>query len=325
MAIDPRIAQRQAELEAKKKQASKPANNYISASGGQGYVSEESRRKQNLTRLPVSQEPVVSAGGGSGYAGTGGGAPVVTAPAAATPVDNSSAFISVLEGMRADRDAEIARQREEYEKQQAEQKARFTDMKNTRDAQVNETYGNSKLNLDSAKQAADRDNYIAHMKGLKTMPQLSAVGGNGGYAQSLLSKQQVNYENNKSDIERTYLDDLRQLEADKNAALAANEEDYLNGIMGLETNAQDYLTRLEAMRTDDEALAAQMAGVIDKVSVPVNTAVQTATYTAPAASEYRYKLGGKSYNAQEFVTYLKNMGMSQAEIARYMQANGLSL
>ena len=116
MAIDPRIAQRQAELEAKKKQASKPANNYISASGGQGYVSEESRRKQNLTRLPVSQEPVVSAGGGSGYAGTGGGAPVVTAPAAATPVDNSSAFISVLEGMRADRDAEIARQREEYEK-----------------------------------------------------------------------------------------------------------------------------------------------------------------------------------------------------------------
>ena len=283
--------------------------------GNNEYTTVEQRRKQNLSRLPVSQTPVAPASGSSGGSSAG-----VATPAAP---DGASMYMSALKEMQRAQEAEYARQRAEYEKQQAELKARQNELKAARTGQMNEAFDNSKLNLDGAKESSLKDSYVAYMHGLKNMPQTSAISGNGGYAQSLLNRQQLAYENNRNAIEQNYLDNLRQLEADKNAGLATIEQDYLNGIMGLETNAQNYLNQLAALKNNDNTYSEQMAAIINKASAPA--AKTGATATKSGTEEYTYKLGGKSYSAQELITYLKGQGMTQAEIARYMQANGLTL
>lgn len=226
--------------------------------GNNEYTTVEQRKKQNISRLPVSQDPVGGSGGGSaGSAGT----------AVATAADPFDAYKSLLKQMR-----------------------------NERQAQADAAFETGKDNLDRAREAAMRDSYVAHMQGLKNMPQVSAVSGNGGYTQSLLARQQMNYENNRNAIEQKYLDDLTQLQTNRD-----------NGVI---SSNQDYLAELAA-------IAKSNAG---KTGTVKTSATATAT---PAA--YTYKLGGRTFTDQELITYLKGQGMTQAEIARYMQAKGLTL
>ena len=93
-------------------------------------------------------------------------------------------------------------------------------------------YKRGKRNINKAAADGNKEAYIAYMNGLKTMPQKAAIYGSGGYAQSLLNKSQLNYENNRNSIEQQ-----------RQASLADLEADYRNGIL----NAQnDYLTRLQS-------------------------------------------------------------------------------
>lgn len=227
------------------------------------YTNLEQRRKQYLSQLPVSQDPVVTSKGGTDGAGA--------AATVADPAENAAdGYLSILKQMQKDKDR-----------------------------QVQAAYDDGKANLDAAREAANRDAYVAYMHGLKNMPQISAVSGNGGYAQSLATKQQLNYENNRAATHQNYMNNLRQLQANRD-----------NGII---SNSNEYLTQLAAARKDEAADAAKAAA----------RAVTATAAAVPAANTY--KLNGKTYTDQEFVTYLKNMGMSQAEIARYMQSHGLTL
>lgn len=225
--------------------------------GDNEYTTVEQRRKQNLSRMPVVQ----NTGAGSGGSGT---AVAATATAASSPFD--------------------------------EYKSLLRQIQEERRAAAEAAYNAGKKNLDNARKAANKDAYIAYMHGLKNMPQISAMNGTGGYAQSLINKQQLNYENNRADIRNNYMDNLRQLQANRDAAVVSGN--------------QDYLTQLASVMKDNIGTTA----AAPKVAA---TNVGTATNT--------YKLGGNTYDEQGFIAYLKGLGMTQAEIAAYMQARGLSL
>lgn len=154
--------------------------------------------------------------------------------------------------------------------------------------QVNAAYKQGKQSLDNAKLAADKDAYIALMRGLKNMPQISAVSGNGGYAQSLLNKQELNYENNRSNIAQKYFDDLRALELNRDNGLISASQDYLGG------------------------LATLVKSSIPKASTAANT-------TAGSAFTGKYKVGNKTLSRDEYLKYLAGYGMDAEAAAEYMQ------
>lgn len=175
----------------------------------------------------------------------------------------------------------------------SEYKALLEQMKREKQAQVNAAFNQGKESLDNARAAANKDAYIAYMHGLKNMPQIAAMGGNGGYAQSLATKQQLNYENNRGNIYQKYMDNLRELEAAKaNGIVAAN---------------QDYLT--------------DMAGLI-KSGAPAATAVGGTTTTNNVWGG-KYKVGSKTMSRDEYLAYLAGYGMDAAQAAEYMQKNNI--
>lgn len=154
-------------------------------------------------------------------------------------------------------------------------------------AAANAAYKTGKANLDAAKEEANRNSYIAYMQGIKNFPQMNAVTGNGGMAESIASKHRLNYENNRNAVEQQYLADLLNLQTNRD-----------NNIVSAE---QDYLTQLMSM------------------SKP------TTKSSGTKETQYRYKLGGNTYNEQELVAYLKSLGMTPEAIARYLDAKGLDL
>ena len=112
----------------------------------------------------------------------------------------------------------------ELERQQAERQRML-------DAQ----YKAGKRNINDAAKQGNREAYVAYMQGMKNMPQKAAMYGAGGMAQSLANKSQLNYENNRNNIEQSRI-----------AALADLEADYRAGVM----DAKDrYLTQLQAAST----------------------------------------------------------------------------
>ena len=222
--------------------------------------------------------------------------PAVTT--ATAPVDNGyNAYIAALNQYQAD-----------YNRQQAELKAQQQALKEKRDAAVNLAYDNAKDSLGNAKKATLQDRYVAYMQGLKAMPQVSAVNGNGGYAQSLATKQRVNYENNRAATQQSYLDALKELESDKAAGLLSNEESYLTGIQNMENNANTYLQQLASLQ---ESFKAQQPAVT--ASAPVTT-----------TGEYKYKVGGQTMSRAQLLEYLASIGLTTEQAKRYMETNKLN-
>lgn len=240
-------------------------------------------------------------------------------PVYETPtVDNTAynAYANALSQLQQMQQAELNRQREAYERQQAELKAQQLSLKNQRDAQINTAFNNSRENLGVARDDSLGSSYVAYMKGIKNMPQIAAAGGNGGYAQSLLAKQQLNYENNRGAIEQSYLNNLRQLEADKNNALTSSEQSYTEGLMGLQTNAQNYLNNLNALSDDATGYAAQMQSLVKGLG---NT-----TSNAKADKEITgYKVGNETMTPKQYLAYLKQFGYTAEEAYDYMKNNNL--
>ncbi len=153
--------------------------------------------------------------------------------------------------------------------------------------QLDAAFNSGKAGLDNARLAAEKDAYIAHMRGLKNMPQISAVSGNGGYAQSLLNKQQLNYENNRAGIAQQYMDDLRQLQLNRD-----------NGIFDAK---QNYLTEVANFAK----------------SAPKTTASTSKAFTG------KYKVGDKTMTRSQYMDYLIGHGMTAEEAAAYMEKNGI--
>ena len=224
---------------------------YVNSYGSNEYTTAAQRKKQQLSRLAVSQQPVQT-------------------KAAATKT-------------------QTAQTQDPYAEYKAVLAQQYKAQKQAADA----AYNSSKNSLDKAKTAALRDAYISYMLSLRNMPQITAAVGKGGYAQSLAAKQQLNYQNNRSSIQQSYLDNLGSLRAKKDSGLADIDNSYHSTLA---------------------SLAKSTAGKSTKT-----------TAAATASPQYTYTLAGTSYTAPQFVAHLKNMGMTQKEIANYMNAKGLTL
>ena len=266
--------------------------------GNNEYTTLEQRKKQlqSLSKPYVTPDVVYEAPATSG-----------------SSVDNSyNNAINELKSLYA---SELARQREEAAQRQARLEAQQLQLKNQRDEAINNAYTSGKESLNTAKDNSLATSYVAYMKGLKAMPQVAAAGGNGGYAQSLAAKQQLNYENNRNNIEQSYLENLRQLEADKNNALTSSAESYTQGLMGLQSDAQDYLASLNAMQNDANGYASQMESLIK--------GLKTAATNNKDAETAGYKIGNKTYTRDEYINHLIGLGMSKEEAYNYMKNNKL--
>ena len=169
----------------------------------------------------------------------------------------------------------------------SEYRALMAQVQAEKQRQLDAAYNTGKAGLDNARLAAEKDAYIAHMRGLKNMPQISAVSGNGGYAQSLLNKQQLNYENNRAGIAQKYMDDLRQLQLNRD-----------NGIFDAK---QNYLT---------------------EVANYAKSAPKTTTATSNAFAG-KYKVGNKTMSRDEYLAYLASYGMDAEAAAEYMAKNNI--
>ena len=156
--------------------------------------------------------------------------------------------------------------------------------------QAEAAYNAGKKNLDNARKVANKDAYITYMHGLKNMPQISAMSGTGGYAQSLINKQQLNYENNRADIRNNYMDNLRQLQLNRdNAVISAN---------------QDYLGK--------------MASLIKSGTPTVSNPTTSSTTFAG-----KYNVGGKTMSRDEYLKFLAGYGMDAEAAAAYMASNNI--
>lgn len=182
----------------------------------------------------------------------------------------------------------------------AELKAMQAKLKAQQEAQVNAAYNQGKTNLDDARTGSLKEAYVTYMQGLKNMPQIAAAGGNGGYAQSLLNKQQLNYENNRSGIEQNYLQQLAELENNRAAGIVSANKDYTSQMASLLND--DILTK-----------AAEAA---------TGTSAGTSAGTSGAAQTY--KVGGQTMTKSELLAYLKSLGMTSSTAAHWMKANGIS-
>lgn len=173
--------------------------------------------------------------------------------------------------------------------------AKLAQLLSQKEKQLADAYAKSKANLDLARNDALRNSYVAYMRGLKAMPQVSEASGNGGYSQSLATQQQINYENNRNNIENTYLAQLRELEADR----AAGDVELQN----------DYVTQLAALYNGGKAR-----------STGGGTGGTTGTV---ATGERTYKMGNRVMTQAELAQYFKDKGWSAAEVDRYMTTHNL--
>lgn len=331
MAIDPRIAQRQIELAAKEaeKKRKLQAAQGNSGIGNNEYTNVADRKKQNFTvNAKVSQTPTGNTGdtGSTGSGSAGGVITLTTQNSNKEYIDainkNLASQLSAAEKLKTQQLDALTANKDKYI---ADQLA----LKEDQDALVNSNFDNASALLGRTNEDAQRQNYIAYMMGKKNMPQISAAIGNGGMAQSLLAKQQLGYEENRSAADQNYLDQLNEAIAQRDAALAQNGSAYTTNVSSYDLNylndiakvESDYLAKVQNLENDafNKKLSVEAANPVQVMT----TTVPTSTKTSSGASTYN--INGKDYTAQEFVSYLKNMGMTQAEIANYMKAKGLSL
>ena len=153
-------------------------------------------------------------------------------------------------------------------------------------AAADAAYKQGKANLDTAKESALRNNYISYMQGVKNLPQISAVAGSGGTSESLATKHQLNFENNRNSIEQQYLADLLGLQTNHENNIVTADQDYLTRLMSLYKPAT----------TKSSGTQSQLTG---------------------------YKVNGKTMSKEEYLAYLANLGMSAEEAYTFMKNNNI--
>ena len=98
-------------------------------------------------------------------------------------------------------------------------------------------YKQGKKNINRAADSGKKEAYVSFMQGMKNMPQKAAMYGAGGMAQSLANKSQLNYENNRNNIEQSRISALADLEADYKAGLMDSRDQYLTQLLAAQEKA----------------------------------------------------------------------------------------
>ena len=160
-----------------------------------------------------------------------------------------------------------------------------------RQRMLDEQYNQGKQNIRDTARASNKQVYIAYMQGLKNMPQAAAMYGSGGMAQSLANKSQLNYENNRKDVEKAKISALGELESDYRSGVMSGQDRYLTALK----NAPD----------------------------PIKTYSVPAQYTTTMGNQTLYKGADQDQSATALLTQLLNMGLTRQQAQEYLKSQGL--
>ena len=147
-----------------------------------------------------------------------------------------------------------------------------------------------KKNLENAAADSNKQAYVAYMQGMKNMPQAAAMYGSGGMAQSLANKSQLNYENNRKNIEEAKL-----------AGLADLESDYRAGVINA---GEDYLTKLSAATAKATAKSGGGTTTATGYSIGDNQTVHTGS-DEQALTSLVNELMGMGFTRKQAEEYIK--------------------
>lgn len=159
-----------------------------------------------------------------------------------------------------------------------------------RQRMLDEQYNQGKQNIRDTARASNKQAYIAYMQGLKNMPQAAAMYGSGGMAQSLANKSQLNYENNRKDIEKAKISALGELESDYRSGMMNGQEQYLAALKNAPAEYKTY-------------------------SGPV--------YTSTLGDKTLYKGGNKEQSIDALTSQLLSMGYTRAQVTDYLKSQGI--
>ena len=196
--------------------------------------------------------------------------PYITPPGAS--INESTGSYSVKNDAYSAYMAELERQRAE------------------RQRMLDEQYNQGKQNIRDTARTSNKQAYIAYMQGLKNMPQAAAMYGSGGMAQSLANKSQLNYENNRKDIEKAKISALGELESDYRSGVMSGQDRYLTALKNAPDRVKTY-------------------------SVP--------QYTTTLGDKTLYKGGNKEQSIDALTSQLLSMGYTRAQITDYLKRQGL--
>ena len=114
--------------------------------------------------------------------------------------------------------------------------------------------------------------------------------GSGGMAQSLANKSQLNYENNRKEIERAKIAALGELESDYRSGVISGQDSYLTALR----NAPD---------------------PVKTYSVP--------QYTTTLGDKTLYKGYDEERSIDALTSQLQSMGYTRAQITDYLKRQGI--
>ena len=239
---------------------------YISKIDGELYPNKTAM--ENRDKIKQGFRPSVGGGISSGAAG---GISIAGTPSAS--INEGTGSYTVQNSAYSAYMAELERQRAE------------------RQRMLDEQYNQGKQNIRDTARTSNKQAYIAYMQGLKNMPQAAAMYGSGGMAQSLANKSQLNYENNRKDIEKAKISALGELESDYRSGVMSGQDRYLTALK----NAPD----------------------------PIKTYSVPAQYTTTMGNQTLYKGADQDQSATALLTQLLNMGLTRQQAQEYLKSQGL--
>ena len=151
-------------------------------------------------------------------------------------------------------------------------------------------YNQGKQNIRDTARASNKQAYISYMQGLKNMPQAAAMYGSGGMAQSLANKSQLNYENNRKEIEQAKIAALGELESDYRSGIISGQDSYLTALRNAPNPVKTY-------------------------SVP--------QYTTTLGDKTLYKGYDEERSIDALTSQLQSMGYTRAQITDYLKRQGI--
>ncbi|MEG1049200.1 MAG: hypothetical protein RSE24_01515, partial [Oscillospiraceae bacterium] len=116
---------------------------------------------------------------------------------------------------------------------QAERRERLDRQRAQKKAALDRGFNRQKGEAESRSGENMKQLYVSYMKGIKGMPQQTALWGAGGAAESLKNRSQLNYENSRAKENREYTSVLGKLQQRYNDELSALEEMYLARMMDI--------------------------------------------------------------------------------------------
>lgn len=218
---------------------------------------------------------------------------------------------AIREQRRKDRLAALEKRKNERIAALEEQKARTM-------AELEKQYGQGKQNIADTATDSNKQAYVAYMHGIKNMPQAAAMYGSGGMAQSLANKSQLNYENNRMNVEQAKLASLQKLEDSYRGRVRDADAAYRRGVLDANDAYRD-----SALSVDDAYYETVQNAKTNYLTQLASLQGKTSGGSSGSGSgRTAYRIGNDQTvysNLDALIKGLKNMGFTDEEARRYIK------